>query len=202
MIRLGKPGEFGYTGQLVDNADGVVLDHTVEIGAPPDAPMLAPPSRGSHAAPDVHPRAVTADRGYGQASVENDLRELGVRTVVIPRQAKPNPAQRHVVHRRSFRKLVEWRTGSEGRISHLKHGYGWNRTHPTASTEPDPGADTASSPTTRSGSGSSEGDNGPRAPHRGRSAEPRRQPTAPTEPSTVTANTSGRSNLSDVPITT
>jgi len=23
---------------------------------------------------------------------------------------------------------VKWRTGSEGRISHLKHQYGWNRT--------------------------------------------------------------------------
>jgi transposase, IS5 family len=24
---------------------------------------------------------------------------------------------------------VKWRTGSEGRISTLKRGYGWNRTH-------------------------------------------------------------------------
>ena len=40
--RLGKPVEFGYKAQLVDNEDGVVLDHNVEIGNPPDAPMLAP----------------------------------------------------------------------------------------------------------------------------------------------------------------
>jgi IS5 family transposase len=32
------------------------------------------------------PRTVTADRGYGETSVENDLHELGVRTVVIPRK--------------------------------------------------------------------------------------------------------------------
>lgn len=25
--------------------------------------------------------------------------------------------------------MIKWRTGSEGRISHLKHAYDWNRTH-------------------------------------------------------------------------
>jgi IS5 family transposase len=30
-------------------------------------------------------------------------------------------------HSPEFRELVNWRTGSEGRISHLKHRYGWNR---------------------------------------------------------------------------
>ena len=40
--RLGKPVEFGYKAQVVDNDDGVVLDHNVEIGNPHDAPMLEP----------------------------------------------------------------------------------------------------------------------------------------------------------------
>ena len=40
--RLGKPVEFGYKAQVVDNDDGVVLDHTVERGNPADAPQLAP----------------------------------------------------------------------------------------------------------------------------------------------------------------
>ena len=30
--RLGKPVEFGYKAQFVDNDDGIVLDHTVEFG--------------------------------------------------------------------------------------------------------------------------------------------------------------------------
>jgi hypothetical protein len=42
--RLGKPVEFGHKAQLVDNDDGVVLDHTVEQGNPPDAPSWHPPS--------------------------------------------------------------------------------------------------------------------------------------------------------------
>jgi IS5 family transposase len=40
--RLGKPIEFGYKAQIVDNVDGIVLDHTVEAGNPADAPQLAP----------------------------------------------------------------------------------------------------------------------------------------------------------------
>jgi IS5 family transposase len=37
--RLGRPVEFGYGAQIVDNEDGVIVDHNVEIGNPPDAPM-------------------------------------------------------------------------------------------------------------------------------------------------------------------
>ncbi len=74
------------------------------------------------------PRAVTADRGYGQPAVERDLQTMGVCTVVIPRQAKTSPARKTLEHSRSFRRLVKWRTGSEGRISYLKRGYGWDRT--------------------------------------------------------------------------
>jgi len=48
--------------------------------------------------------------------------------VVIPRKGKPSAARRQVEHSRAFRRLVKWRTGSEGRISILKHGYGWDRT--------------------------------------------------------------------------
>src|SRR6185436_7158444 len=39
---LGKPVEFGYKAQLVDNEDGVIVDHNIEAGDPPDGPMLAP----------------------------------------------------------------------------------------------------------------------------------------------------------------
>ena len=40
--RLGKPVEFGYKAQVVDNTDGIVLDHGVHRGNPADAPLLAP----------------------------------------------------------------------------------------------------------------------------------------------------------------
>jgi transposase, IS5 family len=126
--RLGKPVEFGYKAQIVDNADGVIVDHTVEQGNPADAAQLAPAiARITHRA-GRPPGAVTADRGYGEAQVEADLHALGVRTVAIPRKGAPGPARQAVEHRRSFRTLVKWRTGCEGRIAHLKRRSGWDRT--------------------------------------------------------------------------
>jgi transposase, IS5 family len=77
---------------------------------------------------------VTADRGYGYAAVEADLHHLGVRRVAIPRASKPSAARREFEHRKAFRTKVKWRTGCEGRINHLKRGYGWNRTELTTLT--------------------------------------------------------------------
>jgi IS5 family transposase len=129
--RLGKPVEFGYKAQLVDNADGVILDHNVELGNPADAPQLAPAIERIARRTGRTPRAVTADRGYGEASVERDLHDLGVRNIAIPRKGKPSAARREFEHRRAFRDKVKWRTGSEGRINHIKRSYGWNRTELT-----------------------------------------------------------------------
>ena len=126
--RLGKPVEFGFKAQLVDNTQGIVLDYEVMVGNPPDAPLLAPAIRRIQTRFGKTPRAVTADRGYGEAGVDAELQEVGVKTVVIPRKGKPSAARREVEHTRGFRKLVKWRTGVEGRISYLKHSYGWNRT--------------------------------------------------------------------------
>jgi IS5 family transposase len=73
------------------------------------------------------PRAVTADRGCGEAGVEATLTDLGVRIVVLPTKGQPSAARRNLEQRRSFQRLVKWRTGSEGRISCLKRDFGWNR---------------------------------------------------------------------------
>jgi len=126
--RLGKPVEFGYKGQVVDNDDGIVLDHTVEQGNPPDAPQLAPAVKRVKKRAGRTPRTVTADRGYGEAKVDNQLTDLGVTNVVIPRKGRPSQARRAEEHRKTFRHTVKWRTGSEGRISYLKRGFGWDRT--------------------------------------------------------------------------
>ena len=47
---------------------------------------------------------------------------------MIPRKGKPSAGRREVEHGRGFRRLVKWRTGSEGRISYLKRRYGLDRT--------------------------------------------------------------------------
>jgi len=126
--RLGRPVEFGFKAQVLDNADGIVLDHDVMVGNPPDAPRLAPALRRVVELFGRTPRAATADRGYGEASVDEELTSLGVETVVIPRKGRPGAERRELQKSKRFVTLVKWRTGSEGRISHLKHAWGWNRT--------------------------------------------------------------------------
>jgi IS5 family transposase len=126
--RLGKPVEFGYKAQIVDNEDGVIVDHNVEAGNPPDAPMLEPAIQRIKRRTGRPPRAVTADRGYGEPGVERDLRDVGVRYVVLPTKGRPSKARREIENRRAFRKMVRWRTGCEGRISCAKRDFGLGRT--------------------------------------------------------------------------
>ena len=115
--RLGRPVEFGHKAQVVDNIDGIVLDHTVEQGNPPDAPQLAPAVKRVKKRAGRTPRTVTADRGYGEAKVDRQLTDLGVTNVVIPRKGRPSQARRAEEHRKAFRRTIKWRTGSEGRTS-------------------------------------------------------------------------------------
>jgi transposase, IS5 family len=126
--RLGKPVEFGYKAQVLDNPDAIVLDHQVWVGNPADAPLLAPAVGRVSQRAGRAPKAATADRGYGEAAVDDALGGLGVTQVAIPRKGTPSQARQAEEHTRPFRRLVKWRTGSEGRISHLKHRYGWDRT--------------------------------------------------------------------------
>ena len=126
--RLGRPVEFGYKAQVTDNDDGVILDYAVEQGNPADGPQLAPAIGRVIRRTGKVPRTVTADRSYGEKSVEDDLAALGVRHVVIPRKGKPGTARQAAERRPAFRRTVKWRTGSEGRISTLKRQYGWDRT--------------------------------------------------------------------------
>ena len=126
--QLGKPVQFGYKAQVCDNSDGIVLDHDVQPGNPADAPRLAPSIARVTKRVGTTPTEVAADRGYGEKQVDDDLHDLGVTRVVIPRKGRPGKERQAHEHSRHFRQTVKWRTGCEGRISHLKRNYGWNRT--------------------------------------------------------------------------
>jgi transposase, IS5 family len=126
--RIGHPVEFGYKAQVADNPDGIVVDHTVMVGNPADAPLLVPAIGRVIARTGKPPGAVTADCGYGEAAVERDVAALGVARVAIPCKGRAGPTRQMVERARGFRRLVKWRTGCEGRISQLKHRFGWART--------------------------------------------------------------------------
>jgi IS5 family transposase len=147
--RLGKPVEFGYKAQVTDNDDGVVLDYAVEQGNPADGPQLAPAIECVIKRTGKKPGTVTADRSYGEQSIEDELHALGVRHVVIPRKGKPRqgapgrrtPASVPAGHQVADRQ----RRPESARSNEAMHG-----TAPasTASKEPGPGQDTESWPTT------------------------------------------------------
>jgi IS5 family transposase len=126
--RLGKPVEFGYKAQVVDNADGLIVDHSVHIGNPSDTDLLRPALERIVTRLGVAPSTVTADRGYWDSTIEADLAAVGVTTIVIPRTGKPSAARARIEHADTFIATVKWRTGSEGRVSHLKRDWGWRRT--------------------------------------------------------------------------
>ena len=125
--RLGRPVEFGFKAQVADNTDGIVLDHCVEMGNPPDAPMLAPAigriKKGSPRCPEPSPPTGAMARPRWRPS---STRSASTRR--HPAEGTPRCARQGVESSRRFRKLVKWRTGSEGRISYLKHSWGWERT--------------------------------------------------------------------------
>lgn len=103
--RLGRPVEFGFKGQVVDNTDGTVFDHCIEMGNPHDARMLAPAIARIKSLFAKVPKKATADRGYGEAKVEAELHSLGVKYVAIPRKGRPGAQRQAVESSRRFRKL-------------------------------------------------------------------------------------------------
>ena len=129
--RIDRPVEFGYKAQVDRQRTTASSWIYARPGLQP--PRTLPSSRrrspGSRAAPGGTPRSVTADRGYGDPATERDPHALGVRTVAIPRRARPSTARRA---RRSM-PAASARSSSggprcEGRISYLKRRYGWDRT--------------------------------------------------------------------------
>jgi IS5 family transposase len=119
--------EFGYKAQVADNDDGsswTTASNTAPSRTPPNCCQRC---SGSARAGRL-PRAVTADRSYGEPAVERDLYALGVRTVAIPRKAKTSRARKTTRTQSRLPPARQWRTGLEGRISYLKRCYGWDRT--------------------------------------------------------------------------
>src|SRR5207237_4947699 len=68
--RLGKPVEFGYKAQVIDNRAGIIVDHSVHIGNPADHDLLRPAIGRITTQFGIAPANVTADRGYWDSTIE------------------------------------------------------------------------------------------------------------------------------------
>jgi IS5 family transposase len=110
---IGKPVEFGYKAQVADNDEGIILGYGVELGA--GALAACQPRSPPTAATASLPSSVTC-RNWACAPWRS------------PARPTTSAARKTIEHSRGFHRLVKWRTGSEGRISHLKRSCGWDRT--------------------------------------------------------------------------
>jgi transposase, IS5 family len=130
-IRKGKPQhptQFGYTLLVAEDERGLVADHQLQRGNPPDAPQLVPAIQRVMAVTGRPPGTVVGDRGFGTAVNDHALEALGVKRVGLQRTGTPGKARLASERTRRFRRLRNWRVGVEARISHLKCSFGLRRT--------------------------------------------------------------------------
>jgi IS5 family transposase len=125
--KAGRAVEFGRKLWLAEADGGIVTDARVLVGAPPDAPEVAP----SLARHERHfgrpPRLLTGDRGCSTADVRRAATKAGVERVALPHTGPPTAASRARERERWFRRGYRWRSGIEGRIGVLRRVYGLAR---------------------------------------------------------------------------
>jgi len=124
--KLGKPNEFGYVIQICEvtqntkrGARGFILPVSTRPGNPPESKLL-PDTTSELQRLGLRPREVALDGGFEQRPTAQALHELKPERVFIAGRQQPGS-------RRTQRRLGRYRTGAEGRISHLKRGYGLRR---------------------------------------------------------------------------
>lgn len=121
--KLGKSYEFGYVFQLAEitentrrGARGLILPAASKIGSP-NEPELLPGTVAELKRLAIRPREAAFDGGFSAEQANTALPDTAV--FVAGRQQPPA--------RRSRKRLAGYRVGAEGRISHLKRGYGLRR---------------------------------------------------------------------------
>jgi IS5 family transposase len=121
--KLGKRYEFGYVFQLAEltpntrrGARGLILPAASQIGSPNESELL-PATVAELDRLGLRPREVALDGGFPVDAANRAFSDANV--FVAGRQHPPS--------RRSKKRLASYRAGAEGRISHLKRGYGLRR---------------------------------------------------------------------------
>lgn len=123
--KLGKPNEFGYVDQLCEitantkrGARGFVLPPKSQIGNPAENTLL-PATAAELRNLDITLTEIMLDGGFMTTPTNTALEDLADTIHITGRQETGS--------RRTRRRRQRYRTGTEGRISHLKRGYGLDR---------------------------------------------------------------------------
>jgi IS5 family transposase len=124
--KLGKPTEFGYVAQLAEitpntkrGARGLIVPAASLPGNPGENTLL-PQTVAELDRLGLTPKEVALDGGFTLTATNDALNDLAPERLFIAGRQQPGS-------RRTQRRLQRYRTGAEGRISHLKRGYGLRR---------------------------------------------------------------------------
>jgi len=124
--KLGKPNEFGYVTQLAEvtentrrGARGLILPASTQVGNPAENTLL-PATVAELERLGIRPREVALDGGFMPGPTNQALAPLAPDRVFIAGRQESGS-------KRTRRRLRRYRTGAEGRISHLKRRYAVDR---------------------------------------------------------------------------
>jgi IS5 family transposase len=124
--KLGKPNEFGYVAQIAEvtantrrGARGYVLPAPSAMGNAGENTLLAATAAELERL-GLRPQEVALDGAFGPIMSQDQLARIGPQRVFVAGRSAPGS-------RRTRKRLARYRTGAEGRISHLKRGYGLRR---------------------------------------------------------------------------
>jgi transposase, IS5 family len=124
--KLGKPNEFGYVTQLAEvtentkrGARGLIVPSATAIGNPSEDTLL-PHTVAELKRLGISPREVALDGGFNVGPTREALEDLAPERVFVSGRQQPGS-------KRTQRRMQRYRTGAEGRISHLKRRYGMDR---------------------------------------------------------------------------
>ncbi len=126
--KLGKPNEFGYVSQICEitehtrrGARGLILASSTNLGNPPEDTLL-PDTISQLTGLGIRPREIALDGGFNPGPTRQALEHHDLNPERVFIAGRQQPGSRH-----TQRRLQRYRTGAEGRISHLKRGYGLHR---------------------------------------------------------------------------
>jgi transposase, IS5 family len=124
--KLGKPNEFGFVSQLAEvtentkpGARGLILPASAELGNPAEDTLL-PQTVSELQRLGISVREVAVDGGFNIGPTNTAFADLQPTNVFIAGRQEPGSKRTH-------RRLRRYRTGAEGRVSHLKRRYGLDR---------------------------------------------------------------------------
>ncbi len=126
--KLGKPNEFGFVAQICEvtentkaGARGLIIPAASSRLGNPTEDTLLPETAAELQRLGLSPREVALDGGFNIGPTGQALDTFAPERTFIAGRQQPGS-------KRTQRRLARYRTGAEGRISHLKRGYAMRRT--------------------------------------------------------------------------